>query len=145
MKEIMISVICIVTLIWACKKEDEKVIPDVEKTSSLTTEEREAADQMGTLIPLSQFEEMKASFQKDINPDDTRAVSYGRTVLEKVLVQKGCVGIRFYFAKDKEGKQTLIFIGVDKNGNDIVSPADAKVEGGSSETGGDGPLCPKQC
>lgn len=145
MKRILISVICLVTLIWACQKEDEKVTPDLEKTSALTAEEREAADRMGTLIPFSQFEEMKASFQKDISPEGTRAVSYGRTVLEKVLAQKGCVGIRFYFAKDKEGKQTLIFIGVDKNGNDMTSPVNAKVEGGTSETGGDGPLCPKQC
>jgi hypothetical protein len=145
MKRFLISAICLVTLTWACQKEDEKVAPSVETASKLTAEEQRAADRMGAIIPLSEFEEMKVRFQKDINPEDTRAVSYGKTVLEKILSQKGCVGIRFYFAKDKDGKQTLIFVGVDKDGKDITAPVNAKTQGDPSQTGGGGPICPRLC
>lgn len=145
MKKLMILVACLAILAWACQKEDEKVKPNIEEVPPLTAAEEEAANKMGALIPLSRFEEMKTRFQKGIGPDDVRAVSYGRTVLQKVLAQKGCVGIRFYFAKDKDGKQTLVFIGVDKDGKDIKSPVNAKIEGDASETGGDGPCCPRHC
>ena len=145
MKRFLISAMCLATLIWACQKEDERVPPDVEKTSSLTAEEQAIANRMGAMIPLSEFEEMKARFQKDISSDDTRAVSYGKTVLEKILAQKGCVGIRFYFAKDKNGRQTLIFVGIDKNGKDITAPANAKTQDGGEQTAGEGPICPRLC
>jgi hypothetical protein len=145
MKRSLISAICLVALSWACQKEDEKVTPDVEKTTILTAEEQQAADRMGAMIPFSEFEEMKERFQKDISPADTRAVSYGKTVLEKVLSQKGCVGIRFYFAKDKNGKQTMIFIGVDRNGKDITAPVNAKTQEDPTQTAGEGPICPRLC
>ncbi|MGG7661124.1 hypothetical protein [Dyadobacter sp. BHUBP1] len=145
MKRFLISAICVVTLTWACQKEDEKVAPNGKKSTMLTAEEQLVADRMGAMIPLSEFEKMKERFQKDVGPEETRAVSYGKTVLEKVLSQKGCVGIRFYFAKDKNGKQTLVFIGVDKNGKDITAPANAKTQEDPTQTAGEGPICPRLC
>jgi hypothetical protein len=145
MKRFLVSALCLVSLTWACQKEEEKVKPEVQKSSQLTAEEQQVADRMGAAIPLEDFRKMTDEFKKSVGSEDTRAVSYGKTVLEQVLSQKGCVGIRFYFAKDKEGKTTLVFIGVDKNGNDITAPVNAKTTDSAPQTGGGGPLCPRQC
>lgn len=145
MKRFLVSALCLVTVTWACQKEEEKVTPEVQKASKLTAEEQQAADRMGAAIPLEDFKRMTEEFKKSVGSEDTRAVAYGKTVLEQVLSQKGCVGIRFYFAKDKDGKTTLVFIGVDKNGNDITTPVNAKTTDDAAQTGGGGPICPRRC
>jgi len=132
------------TFTLACQKEEDKVTPELQKSSTLTAEEQLVADRMGAPIPFSEFKTMTEIYKKSVSSEETRAVSYGKTVLEQILSQKGCVGIRFYFAKDKEGKTTLVFIGVDKNGKDLTTPINAKTTDDPG-TGGGGPLCPHQC
>jgi len=145
MKRFFISALCLVSLTWACQKEEDKVTPTVQKTSTLTAEEQLVADRMGSTISFSEFQSMTAAYKESVSSEDTRAVSYGKTVIEKILAQKGCVGIRFYFAKDKSGKTTMVFIGVDKNGNDITPPSNARTKDDDSSAGGSGPICPRSC
>lgn len=38
----------------------------------------------------------------------------------QLLQQKGCVGIRTYRAELESGASTLVLVGVDENGNDMV-------------------------
>lgn len=45
----------------------------------------------------------------------------GRNIFEKILEQEGCVGIRIYNAKMDNGSLTYVIVGVDGNGNDIIS------------------------
>lgn len=44
---------------------------------------------------------------------------FGRLAFEQILAQKGCVGIRYYFAKTDSGASTLILVGVDSTGADL--------------------------
>lgn len=46
---------------------------------------------------------------------------FGKDVVDKVMKQPGCVGVRMYYGKHTNGKSGFIFIGVDKNGRDMVS------------------------
>lgn len=45
---------------------------------------------------------------------------YGVNIFKKILRQKGCAGIRFYPGLDPKGQVTLLFCGVDRQGNDIL-------------------------
>ena len=47
--------------------------------------------------------------------------AYSRDIFDKVLAQPQCVGIRFYPGLDTSGRQTLLFCGVDRGGNDILA------------------------
>jgi hypothetical protein len=44
-----------------------------------------------------------------------------RKELDDLLAQPGCAGVRFYYGLDASGQDTLILVGVDQNGNDMVN------------------------
>jgi hypothetical protein len=67
--------------------------------------------------------------------DPTRAVFYGRDILQRILGQDGCVGIRFYHARNDEGVHQLVLVGVNAEGED-------QTEGTIAD---DGKTCPPIC
>jgi|SRR5215467_3015141 len=84
----------------------------------------------------------------DVNSNEApKSYVIGKNVIEEMLAQPGCVGLRFYNAIDESGRQTLVYAGVDTNGNTIIEyPAvDEKGKLGRIEaligdrTMGDGP------
>lgn len=60
------------------------------------------------------------SSYRDANPDDVCAYYVGRNILEQILAQPGCVGMRFYNAYNEAGEKTLVYVGVDAQGADIL-------------------------
>jgi hypothetical protein len=44
----------------------------------------------------------------------------GKTIIEKVLAQPGCVGIRYFEALNSEGGKTLVYVGIDSKGKSIL-------------------------
>jgi hypothetical protein len=57
---------------------------------------------------------------KDTYPESFTAVVIGRNIIDQMLAQPGCVGIRFIDAINEEGQKTLVYIGVDSDGKDIL-------------------------
>jgi len=57
---------------------------------------------------------------KETHPESFTAVVIGRNILEQILAQPGCVGVRFIDAINEEGQKTLVYIGVDAAGKDIL-------------------------
>lgn len=57
---------------------------------------------------------MVKDFQ-DENPTEITANYIGRNILERILAQPGCEGIRFYNAINEIGRKTLVYVGIDKN------------------------------
>lgn len=45
---------------------------------------------------------------------------FHRKDLDDLLAQPGCVGIRYYYGRKGDGQDTLIVVGVDKEGNDMT-------------------------
>jgi hypothetical protein len=43
----------------------------------------------------------------------------GKNIIQEILSQPGCVGIRFYNALNEVGQKTLVYVGVDENNNNI--------------------------
>ncbi len=59
---------------------------------------------------------------RDSHPGETISQFFGKEILEKILAQKDCLGIRFYYAFDKPkgGKPHLIIAGVMRDGTDQI-------------------------
>lgn len=54
--------------------------------------------------------------------NETDVVSYyvGRNIIEEILAQPGCVGIKLYNAYNEAGEKTLVYVGVDSDGKDML-------------------------
>jgi len=53
-------------------------------------------------------------------PGDINRYTVGRTIIDEILAQAGCVGLRFYSALNEAGKKTLVYVGIDADGKDLV-------------------------
>jgi hypothetical protein len=81
------------------------------QTTNLTMVGEEISHELGA--------KMVKDFQ-DQNPSDSIGNYIGRNIIEKILEQPGCVGIRFYNAINELGRKTLVYVGVDAN-DDLIS------------------------
>jgi ABC-type dipeptide/oligopeptide/nickel transport system permease subunit len=70
------------------------------------------------------FQEAKGlikTYERIAASDAVIAQYFGKDIVDKILAQPGCVGVRMYYSKHANGKPGVIFVGVDKNGKDIIS------------------------
>ena len=70
-------------------------------------------------IPLQTAAAMTATYRHD-NPNETKAHFFGKEILEKILNQEGCVGIRMYYGIDQNGSKQLVIVGADSDENDLT-------------------------
>jgi len=76
----------------------------------------------GGTIPIATAAAWTANFRATITPASPIIAQYfGEDIIQSILDQSGCVGIRFYYAIDGGGKNTLIMVGVDTDENDMIS------------------------
>ena len=61
------------------------------------------------------------SAYRNANPLDVTSYYVGRNILEQVLAQPGCVGLRFYNAYNEAGEKTLVYVGVTAQGADMLN------------------------
>lgn len=69
------------------------------------------------------------STYRQANPTDTLGYFIGRNILNQVLAQPGCVGIKFYNACNEMGEKTLVYVGVNESGKDMLSITTINREG----------------
>jgi len=74
----------------------------------------------GSVISLSDGSVLTKRY-RDNNPDSGKGVFYGRAHIEAILAQSGCKGIRMYFATEADGSQTVVLVGADSNGDDLLN------------------------
>lgn len=77
----------------------------------------------GAFIKFDEAKKMNEDFVKTY-PDFTKSVLFDNELLLGLIGQEGCVGVRVYFGmeEDAESKlkhETVIFVGVDVNGDDL--------------------------
>lgn len=56
----------------------------------------------------------------EAHPEEIPAHHIGRNILDQILAQPGCCGIRFYNAIDETGRKTLVYVAIDKDGKDLT-------------------------
>jgi hypothetical protein len=54
-------------------------------------------------------------------PGEREGYVLGRNIIDQILAQPGCVGMRFYYGLNEDGQKTLVYVGMDTNGQDIVT------------------------
>jgi ABC-type dipeptide/oligopeptide/nickel transport system permease subunit len=70
------------------------------------------------------FQEAKGlikTYERIAVSDAVIAQYFGKDIVDKILAQPGCVGVRMYYGKHENGKPGVIILGVDKYGKDMVS------------------------
>ena len=48
--------------------------------------------------------------------DESNSYYIGKNIIDQMLAQPGCVGIRFFDAINEAGKKTLVYVGIDSKG-----------------------------
>lgn len=76
--------------------------------------------QVGEDIGLAEGAAMVQAY-REANPQDTISHIVGRNIIEQILAQPGCEGINIASAAKENGERTLVFIGVDADGQAITS------------------------
>lgn len=67
--------------------------------------------------------ELGSQFIKDYqvaNPSDVQYYVIGRDIIDEILAQPGCVGLRFYNAYNELGQKTLVYVGLNVDGKAII-------------------------
>ena|SRR5215472_2658027 len=67
--------------------------------------------------------EMAADFIRNFDrecPNETKGFTMGKNALLQILSQPGCVAMRFYNGINEHGQKTLVYLGVDAEGKDLV-------------------------
>ena len=88
----------------------------------------------GAPIQLEQAASWTANYRYE-NPDKVKAHFFGKDILQEILSQEGCMGIRIFNAIDGEGVNKLILVGAD-------SGEDDQLEGTLADFG---TPCPAMC
>lgn len=52
--------------------------------------------------------------------DESNSYYIGKNIIEQMLAQHGCAGIRFFDAINENGQKTLVYVGIDAKGKSIV-------------------------
>jgi hypothetical protein len=71
-------------------------------------------------ISLADAADLARRFRQDAGPGAEKGGFFFRKLLDEILAQPGCSGVRFYHGKDAKGAPALVIVGVDADGNDIT-------------------------
>ncbi|MCZ8021876.1 MAG: hypothetical protein O9302_14770 [Cyclobacteriaceae bacterium] len=76
----------------------------------------------GGKISKKQAREWVARYRKENegNPKVLYSETFDKDLIQELLNEPGCAGIRIYNSIDDEGKLQLILVGVDSNGKNIL-------------------------
>jgi hypothetical protein len=66
---------------------------------------------------------------RDAHPTDVQWYMIGREIIEKILAQPGCVGIKFFSAFNEGGQKTLVYVGIDHNAEAIIEYSVVNTQG----------------
>jgi hypothetical protein len=96
----------------------------------------------GEMIEPKEGQLMINNYQKGMGPTEVKAVFFGANKLNQLLAQGKAVGIRFYFAQNEQGLDTLVAVAANAaEGN--IGPVDGSTSAGLVLDKGD--PCPPYC
>jgi hypothetical protein len=74
----------------------------------------------GSPIDLNTAADLTANY-RNANPNGLKARFFGKDILNQILAQDGCMGIRIYFGLDAANEAQLVIVGADANENDQIN------------------------
>ncbi len=72
------------------------------------------------VVTLDQATKYVQNFKQNPVAPSIKGGYFERNIFDKILAQGGVVGIRYYYAAKDDGSPTLVLVGVDSTGNDMV-------------------------
>lgn len=72
-------------------------------------------------FPLDTASQWTANYRNSVPAGTTIAHYFGKTAIQEIFAQEGCVGMRIYYALDQNGNKQLIIVGVNAAGNDLYT------------------------
>ncbi|WP_276497407.1 hypothetical protein [Pontibacter litorisediminis] len=79
----------------------------------------------GVAIDLATAAKWTKNYRERATPDPRGFVVkghfFGREILQEILDQPGCMGIRMYHARDERGQRQVVLVGANADGEDMVS------------------------
>ncbi len=71
-------------------------------------------------ITLEDAVKLTANYRKNSGENVIKGGFFGKTALKNIIGQEGCVGIRFYYGQESDGKPCLVLVGADAGENDMT-------------------------
>jgi|CXWJ01.1.fsa_nt_gi hypothetical protein len=71
-------------------------------------------------IDLPEAARLTANYRRTVPEDAKKGGYFGEDAILELLAQKDCIGFRYYYGLDDDGKQVLVLVGVKPDGNDII-------------------------
>lgn len=82
---------------------------------------------------------------KEENPTGTQAHFFGHEIIQEILAQEGCKGIRIYYGIDESGNRQLMLVGATSDGSNIIPSATLRTQDGDGIIGDASFPCPTYC
>ena len=73
----------------------------------------------GGEITLQTGANLTAEYRR-LNPGERKGHFMGRDMINDILDQTGCMGIRVYYGVDDDGNKELVWVGADEETNDMT-------------------------
>lgn len=80
-------------------------------------------------ITLQEAAELTRLYRENAGSGAILGGFFGKTALQNILNQEGCVGIRYYYGLDSEGVSHPVLVGTDAQENDLVDGLLAERDG----------------
>lgn len=92
----------------------------------------------GSEIDITTAADYTANYRLEY-PGSVQAIFMGKDILNAILAQEGCMGIRVYLGKTAAGSSDfeLVFVGADANENDMINNGGIVAD--------EGIKCPPKC
>lgn len=74
----------------------------------------------GEQISLQEAAALTANYRAQ-NPDAIKGHFMGKDIINSILAQTGCMGIRTYHGINNDGTKEIVLVGVDANGDDMTN------------------------
>ena len=72
------------------------------------------------MVTLAEAGVLTANYRKQVGTEAVKGGMFFKEILEKIINQPGCVGLRYYYGWQENGTPALVLVGVDAQGRDIV-------------------------
>jgi hypothetical protein len=70
-------------------------------------------------ITLTEASALTANYRAASTTNTVLGHYFGKTIINNILAQEACVGIRVYYALTTTGQKQLVLVGVDEDENDL--------------------------
>jgi hypothetical protein len=74
----------------------------------------------GGQISLQTGADLTAEYRR-LNPNDRKGHFFGKDILQEILDQQGCMGIRMYYGLDGDGQKELVIVGAEASEDDMTN------------------------